>query len=236
MIESRKPSRQRRALLALLAITLVAGSAAAEVTDPQLVIVKGAGGGTFDGDTYSIVHQLGAIIDNVLQCFQPHLAGMDDNTVVFDGLSELLDSYLDGTQPFVFEFETTGTEGLPETTINSIANGDLFPEGFEDPATGTPLDAACVEIGIDDTLDSDEPIEVTSALLDFIGDGFDPFDVTSGFTNPWNGRFSVGIPGFTGLGIDEVKLTITTAPSANAGIFVDGFETGDTSAWTDEVP
>ena len=98
----------------------------------------------------------------------------------------MLDPYPDGTQPFVFEFETdpdnlsdggrSGARGESadfeaEVNIGSDPGTDLFPEGFEDPESGTPLNAACIEIGIDDTLEADCPVDVTSAVVEFFNSG-----------------------------------------------------------------
>lgn len=195
------------------------------------------GSPVFDGDTYSFQAQLGALIDQVFQCFSNHTAGMDDNTVLFDGLSELLDPYLDGTQPLVFEFETPSndTPGATDSTINAFSDGDLFPEGFQDPETGTPLDSACVEIGIDDTLDSDIPSEVSNAMISFSSSGgtvLPPTDITSFFENPWDGRLSIVFTGLTGQDIADVQLQLVTqaAPDPST-IFADGFESGDATAW-----
>ncbi len=112
---------------------------------------------------------------------------MTDNTVLFDGISELLDPYHNGTQPQILEFESTRGPGGPQITINtSLESGDgLFPEGFTDPDTGAPLTDACFEIGIDDTLDPDTPTVVTSATLEtFGGLPLGPFDITNFFPIP----------------------------------------------------
>ena len=194
----------------------------------------------FTGDTFSFQHQLGALIDGVFQCFSEQNSGMDDNTVLFDGLSELLDPYLDGTQPFVFEFETSSDGETTDVFLNSFSGsgGDLFPEGFEDPETGTPLDAACIEIGIDDTLDSDVPIEVMEAIFEASnsnGPVIPPIDITSVFSNPWDGRLSIVFPGMAGMGIDGMTLELKVQES-DGSIFADGFESGDASSWTDQSP
>ena len=193
---------------------------------------------TPNGDTYSFHHQLGALIDGIFQCFSEQMSGMDDNTVLFDGFSEFLDPYLDGNQPLVFEFETPGSDDEFTVDINSLGTSDLFPEGFTDPKTGTPLTDACVEIGIDDTLDSDPPADVTSATLEFLSGGstvIPPTDITGFFDNPWDGRLSIVVGGMAGQGIDEVRLQMQMQPT-DGSIFADGFESGDASSWTDSVP
>ena len=190
------------------------------------------------GDTYDIQHLLGFIPGRgeTAECLSEHLSGMDDNTVLFDGLTELTDPLLDGTQPGVFEFETPGVDDETDVFVNSFAGTgeDLFPEGFEDPETGTPLDAACLEIGIDDTLDADIPVEVTSAVFEASGDSgtiFPPTDITSFFSSPWDGRLSVILEGLAGEGINGILLELTLEPFVGS-IFADGFESGDTSSWT----
>lgn len=189
------------------------------------------GGSTYVGDTYDFVHQLGALIDGVFQCFSEHLSGMDDSTVTFDGLSELLDPYVDGTQPLVFEFETPSDGQVSDVGIDtSLDSGDdLFPEGFEDPDTGTPLTDICIEIGRDDTLDAAPPAVVRSASLRITGGvTIGPLDITSFFSTPWNGRLSTVLTGLAGQDIDSVQLRLETAPP---DIFADGFESGDATAW-----
>ena len=201
------------------------------------------GSPVFDGDTYSFEHQLGALIDGIFQCFSEHTAGMDDNTVQFDGLSELLDPYLDGTMPAIFEFETPNGDGTTDAFFNSFAGTgqDLFPEGFEDPATNTPLDAACIEIGIDDTLDSDTPSEVVNAMFEASGDMGEiipPVDITSIFSDPFDGRMSLVFPGQAGQGINGTILDIKIQQDQfdPQPIFADGFESGDATSWTDQSP
>ncbi len=207
---------------------------------PPKVEIRGSG--TFDGDTYDFQHQLGALIDGVFQCFSEHMSGMDDNTVLFDGLSELLDPYLDGTQPAIFEFETPtgGPNNETDVFINSFSGTgtDLFPEGFEDPDTGTPLTDACVEIGREDLLDSNGPVTVTNATIEFSGDSgtiLPTTDITSFFSNPWDGRLSIVFPNFAGMDINGMILDITTEFDPQP-IFADGFESGDASSWTDSTP
>ncbi len=73
-----------------------------------------------------------------------------------------------------------------------------------------------------------------SEFLDQYINGTDPFDVTSAFSDPWDGRLSIVFPGFAGLGITETRLTLQT--QASPTIFSDGFESGDTAAWTDTIP
>ena len=195
---------------------------------------KGAGTPSFDGDTFSFDHQLGALIDDIFQCFSEHMSGMDDNTVLFDGLSELLDPYVNGTMPGIFEFETNNGNGTSDVFFNSFAGGDLFPEGFEDPATSTPLDSACIEIGIDDTLDGDQPVKVNSALFEASsssGPVIPGIDITSFFDTPWDGRLSVVFQGAAGQGIDGMTLELEVENGTS--IFADGFESGDASAWTE---
>lgn len=204
---------------------------------------EGAGVPSFDGDTYSFHHQIGALIDDILECFSVHMSGMDDNTVAFDGLSELLDPYLDGTQPAIFEFETSnlGT-GTNDIFFNSFIDpgADLFPEGFEDPESGTPLDAACIEIGIDDTLDGDLPVEVNMATIEAsnsMGQVLPPTDITRFFSNPWDGRLSFVAQGIAGQGIDGLVLEMQIQQGADPNaIFADGFESGDASSWSDSTP
>ena len=125
--------------------------------------------------------------------------------------------------------------------MNSFSGGgDLFPEGFEDPETNTPLDAACIEIGIDDTLDSDVPSEVNSAMIEMSnsqGSVLPPTDISSFFDGPFDGRISIGFQGLAGQDIDGtvLEMNLINAPDPSA-IFADGFESGDASSWTDEVP
>lgn len=242
------------AALGLFAATFTAADA--RVGDPKVIVAangqqiiaiasKGSSGPpSFDGDSYDFQHQIGALIDGVFKCFSEHMSGMDDNTVLFDGLSEFLDPYLDGTQPAIFEFETfnRSVAGGMETDafFNSFSGGeDLFPEGFEDPETNTPLDAACLEIGINDTLGSNVPVEVISAIFEASGDNgsiIPNTDITSFFSNPWDGRLSVVFPGMAGQGINGMVLDLTIQETDPANIFSDGFESGDASAWSDTTP
>ncbi|MEM1178360.1 MAG: hypothetical protein AAGM22_08455 [Acidobacteriota bacterium] len=242
-------------LAALAAAPTARGQAPSGPPEPLLVVdgisvyagpkarapEKGGTGSVFDGDTYSFQHQLGAMIDNIFQCFSPHVSGTNDDNVLFDGLTELLDPYLDGTQPQVFEFETPlpgGTEATSRITSTSEGTGDLFPEGFQDPETGAPLDSACVEIGRIDTLDpTSTPTSLNQAVLRFNRDGATisgPFDITSFFNDPFDGRLSIVFTGLIGLDIDTVRLDLRMEEPNH--IFSDGFESGDTSSWTDEVP
>ena len=119
-----------------------------------------------------------------------------------------------------------------------MAQTDLFPEGFEDPETGTPLTAACIEIGIDDTLDADQPVDVTSGSITF-SRGTDPplsFPVApSFFSKPWDGRLSLVLTDFAGMGFNGVELQLNLQVDPQP-IFADGFESGDATSWTDEVP
>ena len=193
-----------------------------------------------NGDTFTFDHQLGFLEGEVGNCFSVHMAGMNDNSVVFDGITEFLDAYTTGTQPFIFEFETTSLTG-GGTSIEIITMGaiDLFPDGFEDPKTGTPLTAACIEIGIDDTLDFSTPTSVPNATVDLLDDMGSIFGgpltiPTSFFSDPWDGRLSLVVSETTGLGITELRLKIDTQPAG--GIFADGFESGDATAWTEQTP
>lgn len=199
---------------------------------------------SFLGDTFSFEHQVGALIEGVFRCFGVHTADMNDDNVTFDGITELLDPYLDGTQPALFEFESmstfSGTEGGSGTTnafFNSFSDTgtDLFPEGFTDPETGSPLDAACLEIGISDTLDSDKPAEVQSAMFEASGDRgtiIPNVDISSIFSSPFDGRVSVVFPGQAGQGINGLLLDIELKEAIPEPLFADGFESGDAAAWT----
>ena len=197
--------------------------------------VESSGGTPFDGDTYSFVHETGAMIDGQFQCFSEHLSGTTDSTVTFDGISETVDSYVDGTQPRILEFENTFALGGQQIIFDtSLDTGtDLFPEGFEDPETGTPLTDACVEIGRDDLLDASVPTTVTSATLQTFGDvSIGPLDITNFFEDPWDGRLSIVFTDLAGAGIDGVVLDLQTQPIDPTEIFADGFESGDATSWT----
>lgn len=196
---------------------------------------------TADGDSYSFQHKLGA--DGV-PCSSPQNQEVDDDTVLFDGLSELLDPYLDGTQPFVFEFETPDAMGnTTDVFMNSFSGkgGDLFPEGFTDPGTGDPLTDACIELGMEDMLDFDQPTEVESAMIeasDSNGSVIPPTDITSIFPNPFDGSVQIQLENGAGQGINGMILDITVKPMEfdPQPIFADGFESGDASSWTDSAP
>lgn len=207
----------------------------------------------FQGDTFSMKTKLG--IGGTNNCFDEHHSGSGTNEGVFDALDDLLDSFQDGTQPFLFEFETdpdnlgTGEslalgrllKGESENFETSLDVGllsgeDIFPEGFEDPKSGTPLDAACIEIGMDDTLDSDCPVKVTSAVMQFntpSGPLFDPpLDVSGAFSgNLWDGNARISVPGGAGQNVNGITIKLTMEPGDGPGIFADGFETGDASSW-----
>ncbi|MEM7356409.1 MAG: S8 family serine peptidase, partial [Acidobacteriota bacterium] len=210
----------------------------------------------FQGDTFSVKTKLGNSSTN--NCFEEHMSGTGNNQAAFDALNELLDPYTNGTQPFVFEFETDpdnlgtdeslggflgGEEADFEATIGiESENGeDLFPEGFEDPKTGTPLDTACIEIGIDDTLDSDCPVDVTSAVMQFntpTGPLFEePLDITQAFSpNLFDGRARITVPNGVGQNVNGIVIRLTLQNPPESDIFADGFETGDAASWTDQVP
>ncbi len=252
---NRRDIRYSRLLLLILGVLLDSvgnpASSQAQVIEgdgwslhkvPSRTASNFGGGNPYDGDTYSFAHQTGAFIDGQFQCFSEHGSGMTDNTVLFDGLTEFLDPYLDGTQPALLEFEVTVVSSAgpssQEITFNSFLDSgtDLFPEGFEDPETGTPLTDACVEIGIDDTLDPDQPTSVTSATLQFFGGSpIGPVDITSFFSDPWDGRLSIVFTDVAGLDTTGVVLELMIEESSPP-IFADGFESGDTSSWTDQVP
>ncbi|MEM1182529.1 MAG: hypothetical protein AAGM22_29550 [Acidobacteriota bacterium] len=211
---------------------------------PRPAVLKSGGLPSFDGDSFSFSHELAALIDGVFQCFKEHQSGMDDNTVLFDGLSELLDPYTDGTQPLVFEFESPDTNNDPPTQnvfMNSFteSGGDLFPDGFQDPQTNTPLDSACIKIGIDDTLDSDVPSTIEEAMFEGSnsqGSVIPPTDITQFFENPFDGDVTIVFQGMAGMDIDGTILDIKAQNFDGNPIFSDGFESGDTTAWTDEFP
>ena len=185
-------------------------------------------------------------------CFNEHVTGMGLSQAEYDSLVEFLNELDGGVQPMLDESQTdpdnleggsaprgTGTGFEAEIEISSDPGTDLFPEGFEDPETGTPLTAACLEIGIDDTLDGDCPVDVSEALLQFLRDGtpiLSPIDVTQAFPgNVWNGRAVISIPNVAGMNINGVTIRLTMQ-SGDPNIFADGFESGDTSSWTDQVP
>ena len=81
---------------------------------------------------------------------------------------------------------------------------------------------------------------MTSAVLQFFAPGGPlggPLDVTEAFAgNIWDGRAVISVPNQAGLGINGVKIRLTMQPGADPNVFADGFETGDTSSWTDQVP
>ncbi len=197
---------------------------------------------TFSGDTYSFEHQLGFFNSStgMPECSSPHTSGTDDNVVTFDGQTELLDPYSDGTQPFVFEFEFENTNNdevlsLEFETFASGGGGDLFPDGFTDPGTSTPLDGACVEIGQQDPLESGVSRSVAKARIDFLDASGSslfggPVPITSFFNEPWDGTLSLVVSGLAGQNVNQVKLEIDTA--LDQELFADGFESGDVSAWS----
>ena len=200
----------------------------------------------FVGDTYSFEAMLGRQVGEVFQCFSPHHSGLDDNTVTFDSIQESLDSYTNGTTVQINEFaffgmltEALGTDG---DAFTMFVNGsdELFPEGFEDPETGDPLTAACIEIGVDDTMDSDydDSVVLTLATLLLQSDNttiFGPIDITSIFPDPFDGTLSLVLDPFVGNDVDRVVLDMTFRDPSN-DIFADGFESGDATSWTDSVP
>lgn len=176
---------------------------------------------------------------NSLGCFSEHQSGMGDNDATFDGDAENLDSYTNGTTPMVTESQSNPEDDTRTTEINiqSQDGSDLFPEGFTDPDTGTPLNDGGFEIGTDNALNGDMPVSVTSAIVNMFNDGNNVFtaDITSAFSEPWNGSVSVNFPGLAGQGINEINLDLEMVPNP-APIFSDGFESGNTSSWTDSAP
>ena len=200
----------------------------------------------FVGDTYSIEAMLGRQVDGAFQCFDPHHAGLDDNTVTYDSIQESLDSYTNGTTVQVTEFaffgmlaEVLGTDG---DAFTMFVNGsdDLFPEGFEDPETGDPLTSACIEIGRDDTMDNDydDAVELTLATLLLQSDNttiFGPIDITGAFPSPFDGTLSLVLDPFVGNDVDRIVVDMTFRDTTS-DLFADGFESGDATSWTNEVP
>ncbi len=188
----------------------------------------------FQDDEFSVKPKVGK--NDGTDCSDQHLSGFDGES--FDGENNTAGS-VNGNDATV-----QGAQGNPDLdpggSFNvdlNVVGQDLFPEGFTDPETGTPLDAACVEVGIDKSLDSDCPVNVTSATLQFLDSTGtlvgSPFDVTSIFnTDPWDGRFNISVPNMAGQGINQVQLQIQMQESDAVPIFSDGFESGNTSAWT----
>ena len=247
---TRRRTLGRLVLWTLVTTLMMAGVAPAWGGETEIVRIElgssyELGGGSFLGDNYSFSHELAAFIDGAFRCFKVHQAGMVSNTVSFDGSLEPLDLYVNGTQPQVFEFESVlRVPGEPGSDIggnildlffnsSTVSGGDLFPSGFVDPETGTPLTDACLQIGIDDPLESGAPKEVVSASIGASneqGDVIPPTDISELFDQPWDGTLTAVFPGATGQGIDGVVLEIEVQ-DVPAAIFADGFESGDTSAW-----
>ena len=201
----------------------------------------------FQGDNFSVKPKLGK--NDGTGCSDQHLSGF--NGTKFDGNTNTAGS-VNGNDVTVKATQSDPDLESEELTVNATgpdsdsflvdrifgADDDLFPEGFEDPDTGTPLDAACIEVGIDDKLEADCPQNVTSATLQFFdsnGSGIfpNPIDVTSVFnTDPWDGRFDISVPNMAGQNIGRAELKILMQESNAQPIFSDGFESGNTSAWT----
>ena len=195
---------------------------------------------SFTNESYSFLHQLGFFDSSTgkLDCLNPHTSGTTDNDVTFDGLSELLDRYTNGTQPGVFEFQTTPTNPALKSfkfVFESFASGDLFPSGFTGP-NGETLDVACLELGKTNPLESATPQTVIKSKLTLVDADRNEVisaPITSFFKDPWDGKLSVGLSGFTGKNITNARLEIETTPEGN--LFADGFESGDLASWSDRI-
>ena len=181
--------------------------------------------------------RVGLSAPTVKERVDPHHSKVDDNVVNFDLVEEPLDSFSTGARPVVDENEIPlgGPFSSVQLGIRSdpLAQGDLFPPGFTKQGRGVLLVDGCIEFGMQDPLSSDREQTVRNAFIQ--GESGDTIilpstDVTDQLGGDFDGTGTVKIPGLAGQNVDRVQLTLEFEDTE---IFADGFESGDTSAWTD---
>ncbi len=176
-------------------------------------------------------------------CYFEHHTGPGDRIVTFDGVAEDLRTFSNGTVPRADEFEgQPGRSRWKHETLVTAAFGpaELFPAGQLEPGTGTPLTDGCIVIGGENRLDAPFYSEVfESEVQAFSGDtpvlgNYTLRDWDSGWVSleRWGTFYDWEFENAAGSGIDRIELKLDTFGS----IFADGFESGDTAAWTSSVP
>lgn len=170
------------------------------------------------GTTYSVSHRIGADLDGPggepTTCFSLFIQstpGAPDDIVTYDGLVETTRTDFFGTIPTVIETSTIQDGSfLLAITTRSLSGADLFPGGITD-SNNIPLTDACFTIGADDPLTWPSLDTVAAAIITLFKDGEtigNVINITSLFSNPWDGMVNAVIPDATGLGINQVQLQI----------------------------
>jgi hypothetical protein len=186
--------------------------------------------------TYSV--RAGLSHPGTANCYDAQYVGGGDATLQFDFVEEHPVTFANGTVPGFDEIETPrGGPFFSFQTGVAVDSGpaELFPSGFFEPGTGTPLTDGCMDIGEVEALDFSSYAVVRRATLEaFAGSSavFPPQDVTNFFQSfrqagSWRSDARLDLPGAAGLGIDRVILRV----DAVDGIFGDPFKTADTDAW-----
>jgi len=186
--------------------------------------------------TYSI--RVGLSHPGTVNCYDVQYVGGGDASLQFDSVEELPVSFANGTVPGFDEVEMPrGGDFFNFQIAVAVRSGpgELFPSGFFEPGTGTPLTDGCIDVGVADPLDLSRYGHVQGATLDSItssGFLFPPEDVTDSFQTfrqkgTWRSDARIDLSGAADLGIDRVRLRVDTVD----GIFGDPFKNPDTGAW-----
>lgn len=177
------------------------------------------------GTTYSVHHRLGSVPQGGggVRCFVVAFPppGGPDYVVRFDDIVEETTPYpqfLGGAVPEVAESASVTPDGrfLIHIRTDSLPDTDLFPGGLVDQE-GQPLTYGCFTIGLDNLLDWPGMDNVVGGTLEFTIDGgtqIGPIDVTSSFSDPWDGFLNVVVPNASGLGINGARLQFLVSKSA----------------------
>lgn len=194
---------------------------------------------TYDWETVTV--RVGLTHPGTTACYDIHHSGVGDESVSFDMVAEDLRPFTNGTLPRVDENEMPrGGETFSVEIGVSVEAGplELFPAGFFEPGTGTPLTDGCVDFGIDDPIDATNFAVIREATLTYYLGGLPfgpPQDVTDGFSfylDPpsglWRAEGRTRIPNAAGQGFDSLRWEITSLD----GVFGDGFRGPDTDAWS----
>jgi len=151
-------------------------------------------------------------------------SGVTDNTVVFDGISETIDTYISlagGITPSVTESFTVNANGTQSIAITMSASGDLAPGGLS--VGGPALDQLGFFIGTPAggglPVQSTQPFGlVTAANIDLLANGASLNGNGSiGFLvgTIWDGNLGIVFgAGSAGLGVNEIRFTITVGKVA----------------------
>lgn len=197
-------------------------------------------------DSETFTARVGLTHPGTFACYDIHHSGGGDESVRFDMVGEELRPFANGTLPRVDENEIP--RGGPifsfELGISTDAGPpELFPAGFFEPGTGTPLTDGCIEIGVEDPLDANRFAVILEGELTTYSGGSPvgpPVDAEEAVewyrddpTPPaaWKMNLQMRLSNAAGQGYDGFRLDFT----ARDGIFGDGFRGPDTNAWDQTV-